>query len=245
MTTRTIDIKTADGICDTYVSYPDAGGPFPAVLFYMDAIGVRPVLNQMADRMAAAGFYVILPNVFYRSGRAPVMEPTTVFSPENLPKLMALIGGMPPDKVVNDAGTYLDFLSQQKEVKPGSKVVTTGYCFGGTMSVRTAAAFPERVAAAAAYHAGGLVTDDPKSPHKLLGSVKAELYFGHADNDPYASPEQVKTLEAALATAGVKSKSELYPGAAHGFTMIDLPMHNAAAEKKHWDTLLSLFKRNT
>jgi carboxymethylenebutenolidase len=243
MPSKKIDIKTADGVCDCYVSWPDKGGPFPAVLFYMDGIGVRDVLYQMADRIAASGFYVLLPNMFYRAGRVPVFDHREILKPENRPKLMELVFSLTPEKVVSDAGAFLDFLKTPKEVKPGSKVGLTGYCMGGGMVMRTAAAFPDRVAAAAAFHAGRLFTDDPQSPHKLAGQIKAELYFGHADQDQGMTPEQIKGLDDALNAAGTKYEAELYAGALHGYTMPDLPVYNAAACEKHWQKMLALFDR--
>ena len=244
MASKPIDIKTPDGTCDAYVSYPDAGGPFPAVLFYMDGIGFRDTVKQMADRIASHGYYVLLPNMFYTFGRGQVMTKEEVFNPDNRPRLMQMIMANTPEKLKSDTKAFLDFIAAQKEVKPGSKIGATGYCMGGAMVVRAAAAFPDRVAAGGAFHAGMLVSDDPHSPHKLLGTVKAELYFGHADNDSFATPEQIKTLEAALKAANVKNESELYVGAAHGYTMPDLPVYNKDAAEKHWIKLIALLDRN-
>jgi carboxymethylenebutenolidase len=243
MASKEIDIETPDGVCDAYISCPDAGGPFPAVLIYMDAVGVRPALKEMADRIAAKGFYVLLPNMFYRDGRAPVMDPTTLFKPENRPRLMELVGSLTAERADSDAGAFLDFLSAQKEVAPGSQVGITGYCMGGGLAVRTAAKFPDRIAAAASFHAGRLATDSPNSPHTLLGAVEAELYFGHADKDEGMNAEQIARLEAALEAAGVRYRSELYEGALHGYTMPDLPIYNQAAAERHWDNLLGLLDR--
>ena len=243
MTSKSIDIKTANGTCDAYVSYPDAGGPFPAVLFYMDGIGFRDELKKMADRIAAQGYYVLLPNMFYAFGRGQVMTAAEVFNPDNRPKLFEMIGSNTPEKLKTDTKTFIDFLDAQKEVKPGTKIGTTGYCMGGAMVVRAAANFSDRVAAGGSFHGGALATDDAQSPHKLLGAVKAELYFAHADNDAFMTAEQIKTLEAALKAANVKAESETYPGAIHGFTMADLPVYNKDAAEKHWTKLLALFNR--
>jgi carboxymethylenebutenolidase len=237
-----IDIKTPDGTSDSYISYPDKGGSSPAVLFFMDAIGLRPVLKQMADRVAADGFYVLVPNMFYRSGRAPVMDPAACLKPENAPTLFKMIGSLTPDLVARDAGGFLDFLAKQKEVKPGSKVGLTGYCMGGTLVMRAAAAFPDRIAAGACFHAGGLVSDDPHSPHRLVEKIKARLYFAHADNDSFNTQEQISQLEKTLKAANAMYQSELYKGALHGFTMTDLPVYNKEACDKHWQKMMSLFK---
>ncbi len=242
MTSKAIDIETADGACDAYVSHSDRGGPFPAVLFFMDGIGIRPVLRQMADRIAAEGYYVLLPNMFYRRGRAPVFDVATVLNPENRPALMELVLSLTPERVVRDAGVFLGMLAAQKEVAPGRKVGLTGYCMGGGMVVRTAAAFPARVAAGASFHGGRLATDDPASPHRLVGEIRCPLYFGHADQDQSMTPEQIDRLAQALRDAGTAFEAELYSGARHGFTMPDLPVYDQKACDKHWQRLLALFK---
>jgi carboxymethylenebutenolidase len=242
MANKTIDIKTPDGACDTYVSYPDLGGRSPAVVFFMDGIGIRPVLKQMADRIAAEGYYVLLPNMFYRRGRAPVFDVATILKPENRPALMELVMSLTPERVVGDAGVFLNFLAEQKEVRASSKVGLTGYCMGGGMVVRTAAHYPDRVAAGASFHGGGLATEDANSPHRLVGKVRGRFYFGHADQDQFMTPEQIDRLDQALKSAGTVFEAEFYTGARHGFTMSDLPVYNREACDKHWQRLLSLFK---
>lgn len=238
---KTIDIRTGDGVCDAYISYPDSGGPFPGVLFYMDGAGVRPVLHSMAKRIAASGFYVLLPNMYYRARRAPVMDTAEIFKPENRPKLMELVGSLSSERVVADAGVFLDFLAAQVEVETSSKVGLTGYCMGGAMVVRTCAAYPDRVAAGASHHGGRLVTKDPDSPHLLLGKISAELYFGHADNDEYMPRADITRFDEALQKSGVTHESEMYQGALHGYTMTDFPVYNVAAADRHWRRLLGLF----
>jgi carboxymethylenebutenolidase len=242
MASKTIDIKTADGVCDSYVSHPDGGGSFPAVLFFMDGIGIRPQLRQMADRIAAEGYYVLLPNMFYRRGRAPVFDVATILKPENRPALTELVLSLTPERVLRDAGLFLDLLAAQKEVRPGSKVGLTGYCMGGGMVVRTAAQYPDRIAAGASFHGGRLATEAPESPHRLAGKVRCRLYFGHADQDPAMTTEQIDRLDQALKAAGTVFAAELYTGALHGFTMADLPVYNREACDKHWRRLLDLFK---
>ncbi len=244
MANQSIDITTPHGTCDAYVSYPDAGGPFPAVLFYMDGIGFRDTVKKMADRLASHGYYVLLPNMFYTFGRGQLMTAAEIFNPDNRPRIMQMIMANTSEKLKSDTQIFLDFIAAQKQVKPGSKIGVTGYCMGGAMVVRAAAVFPDRVAAGGVFHGGALATDDPQSPHKLLSTVKAELYFGHADNDAFSTAEQIKTLEAALKAANVKFESELYAGAAHGYTMEDLPVYNKDAAERHWTKLLALFERN-
>jgi carboxymethylenebutenolidase len=243
MVHKTIDVNTDDGVCDAYVYCPDSGGPFPGVLFYMDGAGVRPALHSMAERIAASGFYVLLPNLYYRVRRAPVIEAADIFKPENRSKLMELVQSLSPERVLADAGAFLDFLAAQTEVKADSKVGLTGYCMGGTMVVRTSAAYPDIVAAGASHHGGRLLTKAPDSPHLLLGKVSAELYFGHADNDEYMPRSDIERFDEALCKSGVTYESEVYAGASHGYTMTDFPVYSAAAADKHWRRLLGLFGR--
>jgi carboxymethylenebutenolidase len=242
MASKTIDIQASGGVCDAYVTHPDEGGPFPAVIFFMDGIGIRPVLKQMADRIAAEGYYVLLPNMFYRRGRAPIFDVATILNPENRPALMQLVSSLTPDRVIRDAGVFLDVLAAQKGVRSGSKVGLTGYCMGGGMVVRTAAQYPNRIAAGASFHGGRLATEDADSPHRLVGKIRCRLYFGHADQDQSMTPEQIERLDQALKAAGTVYEAELYAGALHGFTMTDLPVYNREACDKHWQRLLGMFK---
>ncbi len=241
MASKTVDIKTPDGVCDAYASHPGQGGPFPAVLIFMDGIGVRPVLHGFADRLAGAGYYALLPNMFYRRGRAPLFDTAEIIKPENRPKLMEYVLALTPDTVLRDAGAFLDFLAAQKEVRPGAKVGLTGYCMGGGMVVRTAARYPERVASGASFHGGRLVADGPESPHRLADKIRCRLYFGHADQDGSMTAEQIAELDRTLKAAGVRYAAELYTGALHGYTMPDLPVYNREAAERHWQRLLGLF----
>lgn len=229
-----------DGTCPAYVTWPATGGPVPGVLMFMDAIGFRPILKGMAERIAAAGYYVLLPDLFYRIGAPPLPVGAVRLLPENRPTLMGMVQSLPPDVVVRDAGAFLEFLAAQPGVRPGSKVGLVGYCMGGSMAVRTAAAYPDRIGVAASFHGGRQVTDTADSPHRLLGRIGAELYFGHADQDASMPAAQIETLEAALRTSGVRHRSELYAGARHGFTMRDLPVHDEAAAARHWERLIQL-----
>jgi len=244
MTSSMVDIATDDGVCDAYLSRPDGAGPHRGVLFFPDGIGMRPRLYEMADRIAAAGYVTLVPNTFYRSGRAPLIENLEeLLQLEDRSKLMEAImpiaGQLRPADVVRDAQFYLDYLAT---IAPGP-VGLTGYCMGAGLALRTAAAYPDRVVAAGGFHGGNLATDAPDSPHQVAGSVAAELYFGHADNDPSNSPEQVARLNAALDAAGVRYRAEVYEGAIHGYTMADTRVYNQAAEERHWTALFDLFAR--
>lgn len=241
-----IEIPTRDGVADAYFTHPEDGVPHPGVLFYMDAFGLRPHLKSMADRLAEAGYAVLVPNVFYRSGRAPVLDLPEFIDTSQRTGLFEQIGPMmhslTPERAVSDAGAYLAWLAERPEVADGP-VGVTGYCMGARLSLRTAGAFPERVAAAAGFHGGGLATDAPDSPHLVADSVTAELYFGHADQDHSLPPEQIERLNAALTQAGVRFRAEVYEGARHGYTQADTSSYNPDAAARHWKELLALFER--
>ncbi len=244
--TATIGVPAADGSADAYVAAPAEGVPVPGVLLYMDAFGLRGRLEEMADRIAAQGYAVLVPNVFYRHGRAPLIDTSELLKPENRERLFEVLGPMmqalTPELAMRDAEAYLAWFAGDDRVAD-APVGTTGYCMGGALALRTAAAYPDRVAAAASFHGGRLATDAPDSPHTLVGSIAAEVYVGHADNDASMPPEQQERLEQALAAAGLAHSCELYDGAAHGFTMADTAAYDEAATERHWDRLLDLFAR--
>jgi carboxymethylenebutenolidase len=236
MPTKTLHIPTADGQADAFVALPDAGGRRPGVLMYPDGFGIRPVLRQMAGELAEHGYYVLVPNVFYRHGRAPVIELPEHIGDEARPaifaRLMPMIKTHTAERTRSDAGAYLRFLTCQPEVSTGP-VAVTGYCIGGLMAVRTAAAYPDRVAAVAGFHAP-VSADGPD----VLSKLTAQLHFGHAEGD--ITPGALKELNETLNAAGVSYTSEIYPGTLHGFTMSDTDAFNPAALQRHWDRLLSL-----
>lgn len=242
----TIDVPTADGTADAILAAPAEGGPHPGVLLYMDAFGLRPRLQEMASRLAGEGYVVLVPNVFYRSGRAPVVELGDLGAAENraglFEKLGPLMQELTPERAVSDAEAYLAYLAGDDRVAQGP-VGTAGYCMGGALALRTAAHAPDRVAAAASFHGGRLATDAPDSPHLLADRLEAEVYLAHADNDRSMPPEQQQRLSEALTTAGVRHRSELYDGATHGFTMADTAAYDEAATERHWDNLLDLLGR--
>lgn len=247
MKTQMIDIKTQDGVCDTFIAYPDDHGQYPAVLFFMDGFGLRDYLYEMAKTIAARGYYVLLPNMLYRIRRAPVVDIKFPVRLEDMPevrkKVMPIFESFNPESAMTDTAVFLDFLTKQKQVLPG-KIGLTGYCMGGGLALRAAIRYPDRIAAAASFHAGRLATDTPDSPHHFLKQIKAELYIGHADNDKSMPPEQIEHLRIALEQSGIRYQVELYTGAAHGFTMADLPAYNEAALKKHWVKLFELLGRS-
>ncbi|MFF4486531.1 dienelactone hydrolase family protein [Streptomyces sp. NPDC001544] len=241
-----VDVPTQDGSADAYFAYPDDGAAHPAVLLYMDAFGLRPQLRAMADRLAGAGYTVLVPNVFHRHGRAPVFALPEFISDADRPALFEQIvpvaGALTGDVVARDAAAYLDWLAARPEAADGP-VGVSGYCLGARLALLTAGTHPERVAAAAGFHGAGLATDAPDSPHLLADRITAEVYFGHADQDPSMPSEQIERLDKALTEAGVRHHSDVYAGAAHGYTMADTDRFDAEAAELHWTVLLDLFRR--
>ncbi|MFF4219140.1 dienelactone hydrolase family protein [Streptomyces nondiastaticus] len=244
MPTKTLQIPTEDGRADAFAAFPDHGERHPGVLLYMDAIGLRPVLEQMARELAGHGYYVLVPNLFYRHGPAPVAELPEYIGEDDRPavfaQLMPLVEEHTTDRALRDADAYLKFLTAQPEVSAGP-VAAIGYCMGAVLATRTAAAHPDQVAAVAGFHPGFLVTDAPDSPHRLVHSLGAEVHIGFAEND--LPPEAMKELNQALDAAGVDYTTEIYPGTVHGFTMSDTSAFNPSALQHHWDRLLPLLDR--
>lgn len=241
-----VDIPTEDGTADAYLTHPADGEPRPAVLLYMDALGLRPQLRAMADRLADAGYLVLVPNMFYRHGRAPVFELPEFIDPAARPEvfrsIMPAMQALTPDAAMRDAGAYFRWLADCPVAADGP-VALTGYCMGARLSLLTAGTYPDRVAAAAGFHGGGLATEEPDSPHLVAEHITAELYFGHADQDPSLPVEQMERLETALTKAGVRHRCEVYPGAEHGFTQADTSSYHREGDERHWAALLDLLKR--
>ncbi|MFE9865189.1 dienelactone hydrolase family protein [Streptomyces sp. NPDC005506] len=239
MPTKTLQIPTADGHADAFAAFPDHAERHPGVLMYADAFGIRPVLREMACELAAHGYYVLVPNFFYRHGPAPLIELPEHIGEEVrsavVAQLMPLIEAHTAERVRSDADAYLRFLTTQPEVGAGP-VAVTGYCIGGLLAMRTAAAHPGQVAAIAGFH-GPVGADGPESLHRLT----AEVHLGHAETD--MTPEALGELNQVLDAAGVGYTSEIYPGTVHGFTMSDTDAFNPAALQRHWDRLLPLLGR--
>ncbi|MFF4602338.1 dienelactone hydrolase family protein [Streptomyces sp. NPDC001339] len=240
--TKTLRIPTPDGQADAFAAFPDHGERHPGVLMYGDAFGIRPVLREMARELAGHGYYVLVPNFFYRHGPAPVIELPEYIGEEARPaviaQLMPLIEAHTTERILRDADAYLSFLTTQPEVGAGP-VAVTGYCIGGLLAMRTAAAHPGRVAAVAGFH--GPVGADGPDRDRLLSTLTAQVHLGHAETD--LTPEDLGELNQALDTAGVGYTSEIYPGTVHGFTMSDTDAFNPSALQHHWDRLLPLLDR--
>jgi carboxymethylenebutenolidase len=234
-------IVTKDGACPAYVFRPSGGGPWPGVLFYMDGIGIRPALFEMGEKMAEHGYFVLLPDFFYRSGPYEPMNAKTVFSDPAQRKVLfeKYFSKATQQNVMSDTQSFLDFLQGQKDVRAG-KVGVTGYCMGGHLALTAAGTYPDRIGATATYHGSRLATDSPESPHLLAPKIKSKVYVGGAIQDESFPPEAKAKLEDALTRAGVDHKIETYQ-ARHGFVPRDTPTHDEAAEKRHWETLFALF----
>jgi carboxymethylenebutenolidase len=237
-----IDIATPDGVANAYLSRPD-DERHPGVLLLMDAFGLRPQIEQMADRIASHGFVVLAPNLFYRAGRSPVVDLEGLDDPEQrgkiIAKVMPLMGELTPTRSASDGAAYLQTLAEFSD----GAVAITGYCMGGRIGWRIAAAHPERIAALGGFHTGGLVTEEPDSPHLSASELRAEVFLGHADNDRSMTPEHIATIESALEGANLTYRSELFEGAAHGYTMADTPAYDRAAAERHFTELFALLDR--
>ena len=242
MSKTDVSITTRDGVCPAYVFRPDSGsGPWPGVIVYMDAPAIRPALFELGQRMADAGYLVLLPDEFYRDGPYEPQPIHKLFADEEARKaIFAKMGkATNPNAARADTQAFLDFLAAQPDVK-GSKVGVTGYCMGGGLALRAAAAFPDRVAAAGAFHPGHLVTEAPDSPHKLAPQMKAKVLVGGAEEDAGLTAEHREALQSAFDAAGVQAEVTLYPGK-HGYVMPDTSVFSEEAAERHWRELIALF----
>jgi len=234
MTATRIEISTADGVAPAF----ELGAPSsPSVLLLIDGIGMRPAMHEIAERLAGAGYHVLMPDLFYRLGEYTAPDPRALFSDAAVFAAWAgrqRAANTTPANLVRDIGAYLDHLGS-------ARCAVTGYCMGGRLALMAAATYPDRIAAAAAYHPGGLVTDGPDSPHLQLGRIRGRVYVGAASNDSSFTDAQRKTVADALAAGGVDHVVELYP-ARHGWVPSDTPVHDAAATERHWETLLGLLR---
>ena len=244
MTTIDITVPTADGSCPaTLHTSAGQGSAVPAVIMYPDAGGARGTFRSMADRLAAHGYTVLVPDVYYRHGSITPFSMETVFTdPSERRRLMDLVQSLTPDMVTRDAEAFATFLADRAEVSSGP-IGTTGYCMGGRISLTVAGHLGHRVGAAASFHGGHLaVDDDPGSPHRLAPGVRAEVYVGAAENDASFGPDQAEALHLAYDAAGVTHTIEQYH-AAHGFAVPDNPPYDEPSATRHWAAMTSLFAR--
>jgi carboxymethylenebutenolidase len=238
MIERQIDIPTADGATTTFICHPERDGPHPVILFFMDAPAICEELRDMARRLGTAGYYVMLPNLYYRAG---VME-LGPLDEQGRERMFALMNELLIEMVMRDAGALIAFADADPAARPGS-IGTLGYCMSGQFAINAAASFPDRVAAAASIYGTFLVTDQPDSPHRVAQQTKAELYFACAEIDRWAPLETVEALTSALAGRGALAEVELYPKVEHGFAFPQRAAYDKAAAERHWERLNSLYRR--
>jgi len=237
-----VDIKTPDGTADAYFVHP-AKGSHAAVLVWPDAFGLRPAFRQMGKRLAESGYTVLVVNPFYRVKHAPTSPEHADFNdPATRTSIMALMQALTEETAFTDAKAFIAWLDTQPAVDKRKKIGTTGYCMGGALTVRTAAAVPARVAAGASFHGGGLVTDKPDSPHLLIPQLKAQYLIAIAENDDQKQPEAKDVLRAAFAQAKLPAEIEVYAGTMHGWCPPDSQVYNPAQAEKAWGRLLTLLK---
>ncbi|MFT3997448.1 MAG: dienelactone hydrolase family protein [Asticcacaulis sp.] len=238
-----VTIKTPDGEADAVFFHPTAKGKWPGVLIWTDVMGLRPVFEDMGRRLAAQGYVVLIPNPYYRVRKAPVVEGTFNFAnATDREKLTPLRASITPEGTDRDAAAYLTWLDEQGLTDKTRKLGVQGYCMGGPLAFRTAAASP-RVGAVASFHGGGLVTAQPTSPHLLIPKTQAEYLIEIADNDDAKDPEAKDKLKAAFAAAGRTAQVEVLSGADHGWTVKTSQVYNEAAAETAWANLLALYKR--
>ena len=251
VTEKSVEIKMADGVCDAVFIHPNTG-THPGVLIWPDAFGLRPSMRDIGKRIAAEGYAVLVPNPFYRVAKAPVVADASSFSfsnPADRAKLQPLMTSVnTPGNAEKDAAAYVAFIDAQPQVNTSKKIGTQGYCMGGPLVVRTAAAQPNRIGAGASFHGGGLVNDTPNSPHLLAPKIKARMYFGIAANDDKQQPDAKDKLREAFAAAKVPAEIDVY-GSQHGWCVPDMPksadgapIYNKADAEKAWTKLVALYK---
>jgi carboxymethylenebutenolidase len=243
MIEKILDIPTTDGAIETFVCHPERGGPYPPVLFLMDAPGIREELYDMARRLATVGYYVLLPNLYYRAGR------DTIFGPDVLDegsadreRMRAVRTQMTIPPVMDDIAAMLAFVDRQDEAKKGP-AGCHGYCMSGPYALAAAARYPDRITAAASFYGTWLVSDAQESPHLSLGKVTGELYIACAEHDDLAPMPMVAELQSLFKQAGVAGEIEIYPGVHHGFAFPQRWCYDKPAAERHWERLLALYRR--
>ena len=236
-----VAIPTPDGEARSFTFTPEGEGPWPAVIFYMDAPAIRPALFQMCERLASHGYYVLLPDMFWRAGPYDPIDLKAAFASEEARRTIfgKFMASTNPEKSTRDTGAFLAWLEKQPKAK-ADKVGCTGYCMGAALALRAAGNYPDKIVAAAGFHGARLATDEDDSPHRLASKIKAKVVIAGADEDAGFPPEQADRLRAALTEAGVDNRVEIYAGARHGYAPPDMPVYNEAAAERHWRELLAL-----
>ena len=242
MIEQTIEIPLSDGTSTTFIVRPDRDGPYPLILFLMDAPGIREELRDMARRLASTGYYVMLPNLYYRAGVLELVPPGGAMDDALRERMMGLMNGLTIPMVMDDVAAMVAFAATQPEAD-ATRIGTVGYCMSGQFAINAAVRLPQ-VKAAASIHGTYLVTDADDSPHLAARKSSAELYFACAETDRWAPLETVEALRAALAAAGAAAEVEIYPGAEHGFTFPQRALYQKRGAERHWERLNALYRRN-
>jgi carboxymethylenebutenolidase len=245
MIERQIEIPTADGATTTFITHPERGGAHPVILFLMDAPAIREELRDMCRRLASVGYYVMLPNLYYREGVLELEPMPAVRGPDHpwTQRMMALAGTLTIPMVMSDCAAMLDFANADPAAGDGA-VGAVGYCLSGRFSIYTAAQFPDRIRAAASIYGTRFITERPDSPHLAIRGRDAEFYFACAEIDHWVPLNLVDELRQSVAEGGVKAEVELYPGAEHGFAFPQRHCYDRDAAERHWERLFALFARN-
>jgi carboxymethylenebutenolidase len=240
MIERELDIPTADGAMNSFVVHPEEGGPHPVVFFYMDAPGKREELHDMARRIATVGYYVVLPNLYYRKTR----EFSLVRTEQGMAEMFAMMGHLSNGRVVDDTRALIGFVDAQPQAD-ASRIGAVGYCMSGAFVLAAAANFPDRMRCVASIYGTKLVTDDEDSPHRLVDRIRCDTYLACAETDSYAPRTMVDAFEAAIRKAGTPYRLEWYPGTQHGFAFPQRAgMYDKPSAERHWERLFALFERN-
>ena len=234
-----LDIATADGAMNSFVVHPEEGGPFPVVLFYMDAPGKREELHDMARRLAAVGYFVVLPNLYYRSSRDFWLTERTE---PMMARMFSLMATLDAATTACDTRALLQFVDAQAPAD-AARVGAVGYCMSGPFVMWAAAGFAERIRCIASIHGANMATDQPDSPHRIAPQVRCESYFACAEIDKWAPPADILKLQAALEAGRTPHRIEWYPGVEHGFVFPQRAVYDRAAAERHWERLFGLFGR--
>jgi len=241
-----VEIATDDGTMDAFVCHPEEGGPFPAIIMYMDAPGIREELRDMARRIGTVGYFVILPNLYYRTGREGDygFDLTRIRSDDaHLQNMFKIMNETTSERVVADTRSMLDYIQTQAAAAPGP-VGCVGYCMSGRIVMSVAAAYAEDFAAIASYYGVGILTDEDNSPHLAAHKITGEVYLAFAQTDVYVPEPLLEAIPAALDNAEINYRMEIYPGTDHGFAFPQRPAYNKAAGERHWERMFALFARN-
>jgi carboxymethylenebutenolidase len=243
MIEQTVEIATKDGATTTFIVHPEREGPYPVVLFFMDAPAIREELRDMARRIATVGYYVMLPNMYYRKGVMEMADLPPLPQDQARERMFEFMNSLTIAAVMDDADALLDFAGRDPAAGTGP-IGTLGYCMSGQYAINFAARWPQRVGAAASIYGVRLVTDEADSPHLAAAKALGELYFACAEHDPWAPLEMVEALDQSIKSGNLNAEVEFYPGVHHGFAFPQRPAYDKPAAERHWERVFALFRRN-